>query len=472
MRDISIEEIDAELARRSLRVFIKEAFEVIEPETSYSHNWHIDAIADHLEAVSRGEIKKLIINVPPGHMKSLCVCVFWPSWEWLHNPHLRWIFASYGSHLSIRDSVKMRSLIMSEWYQKHFRHIYQIKKSTEKLISNDKGGFRVASSVGGVGTGERVHRVVNDDLVRANDSHSSLMKEQAIKHMQAMSTRAVDSTNFAQVLIMQRLTEDDPTGWAKSKWKACEELIIPGEFDPKRKFCTTIGWEDPRKTEGELLWSEKFSDSVMNELKEELGEYGYASQIQQLPAPPEGGIIKNNWWKFYTEKPRFKFILQSWDTAFKDGAENDFSVCTTWGISEEGYFLIDRYKDKPQFPELVRMVKMQANAHSPNQIVIEDKASGQSLLQSLKKETLLPIKAVKVDRDKIARCYAVSPKIQAGFVFLPENSEWTADYLYNMGVFPDGAHDDDVDSTTQALSELILYKKRPIQQFSGSIMGR
>jgi len=218
MRYPSNEDIHAELARRSLRVFIKEAFKVIEPESQYAHNWHIDAIADHLEAVSRGEIKKLIINVPPGHMKSLSVCVFYPAWEWLHHPHLRWIFASYGSHLSTRDSVKMRSLITSGWYQKHYRSIYGITKSTEKLIANDRGGFRVATSVGGVGTGERVHRVIHDDLVRANDSHSELMKGQAIKHMQAMSSRAVDTANFAQILIMQRLTEDDHTGWAKERW--------------------------------------------------------------------------------------------------------------------------------------------------------------------------------------------------------------------------------------------------------------
>lgn len=173
----------------------------------------------------------------------------------------------------------------------------------------------------------------------------------------------------------------------------------------------------------------------------------------------EGSIFKREYWRFYKEEPRFLFTLQSWDTAFKAKQENDYSCCTTWGLAEDGYYLLNVWKHRVEFPELKKAVIQLASKYSPNKILIEDKASGQSLYQELTRETRLPLKAIKVDRDKIARANAVTPSIEAGKVFLPENESWVIDYIDSMAAFPNALHDDDVDSTTQALSELILFKK-------------
>lgn len=398
-------------------------------------------------------------------MKSLSVCVFWPAWEWITRPHLRWLFASYASHLSIRDSIKMRTLIKSDWYQRSFGDRYQLIKENEQHLSNDKYGFRYASSVNGVGTGERVHRVVNDDLLNATDANSEAMREQAIEHLRAMASRGVPSEPFCQVLIMQRLNANDPTGWAieQGGW---EKLILPAEFELNRRAKTCIGFEDPRKEEGELLWPELFPKEKIDELKIALGSYGAAAQLQQRPAPADGGIIKLDKLKYYTTlplrtdgNPDIDYHIQSWDTAFKTGQQNDFSVCTTWGITKTAIYLVDRYKAKVQFPELKQMLITLANQFRPAAIYVEDKASGQSLIQEIQRATRLPIKPVKVDTDKVSRVHAVTPTIEHN-VYLPQNAPWLRDYIDNLLVFPNGDHDDDVDSTSQALIQIVLKRPR------------
>jgi predicted phage terminase large subunit-like protein len=467
----SLEQIDAELARRSLREFVKQAWHVLEPNTDYVTNWHIDAVASHLEACSRGEITKLIINVPPGHMKSLLTCVFWCAWEWITKPHLKWLYASYAAHLSIRDSIKTRVLIGSDWYQRNYGNKYQLVKTNEQYITNNKTGFRIATSIAGLGTGERVHRVINDDLVNATDAQSEAMRQQAINHMQAMATRGVPSEPFIQVLIMQRLHEADPAGWAMEQggW---EQLILPAEFEPNRRAKTCIGFEDPRTEEGELLWPELFDHKKLAEIKSALGPYGTAAQLQQRPAPLDGGIIKLEKLQFYTEiSEKVDYYIQSWDTAFKTGKENDYSVCTTWAVCKTGYYLVDRYKAKIEFPELKKMLIMLANQWRPASILIEDKASGQSLIQELKRDTRLPVKPIKIDTDKIARVNAVTTTLEAN-TYLPQQAPWMRDYLDNLLVFPNGAHDDDVDSTSQALGFMALNRPRPPQAANINIFGR
>lgn len=475
---IRLERIKAEKARRSLREFVHQAWPILECE-KFKNNWHIDAICEHLEAVTKGQIKNLVINVPPGHMKSLSVCVFWPSWKWIDNPSLKWIFGTYSGSFSIRDSIKTRELILSEWYQRNYGESFKLKRKHERHLSNDKFGFRIATSVDGIGTGERCHVVVHDDLLRANDKYSDAMMAKAIRHLEAMSTRAVNPEFFHQVMIMQRLNEGDPTGWTENK-SGWERFILPMEFEVNRRCITSLGFKDPRKEKDELIWPERFPHDVVAQLKESLGTYGTAAELQQRPAPAEGGIIKLGWWKFYKliknsfgviTEPRFDFIYQSWDTAFKEGRENDYSVCLTIGYCNMGFCLIDRWKGKIDFPGLLNIAKSLASKYRPNKIGIEDAASGQSLFQSMKKSTDLPIEPIRVDRDKITRLHAVSPYVESGRVFLPEGEEWVADFMHQLSVFPNGKHDDDVDSFTQALSRLILYRSE-VKQIRGSMLGR
>lgn len=452
---LNLPAIRAEKARRSLREFVRQGWDVVEPHIPFVPNWHIDAICDHLQAVSEGRIKKLIINVPPGHMKSLTVCVFWPAWEWATTPHTRWLYASYSSDLSVRDSNRMRLLIKSDWYRDLWGDVYTLTKEQEKRIDNNQTGFRVASSTGGMGTGERVHRAVSDDLLRANDAHSEAMRRQAIGHLQAMSTRGVNPDEFAQVLIMQRLHENDPAGWLLEHggW---DHLCLPAEFVEARRCQTSIGFVDPRTKEGELLWPAQFPQHQIDDIKRALGSYGAAGQLQQLPSPDEGGIIKRQWWKYIRPealaKMKFRRIIQSWDTAFKDNANSDRSACTTWGETDTDFYLLHCWSGKLEYPDLKRQAISLWREWGAHAVLIEDKASGQSLIQEMKRETRMPVLPIRVDGNKVARAHAVTPLIEAGRVYLKDGEPWLGGFLDECSLFPNGTYLDIVDSMTQAIT--------------------
>jgi predicted phage terminase large subunit-like protein len=208
------------------------------------------------------------------------------------------------------------------------------------------------------------------------------------------------------------------------------------------------------RRKGEALWPEWFPLSELERIRAAIGERPFVSLYQQRPSAAEGAIFKRNWWHFYRHPLAGPFrIIQSWDTAFKTGEENDYSVCTTWGVSESGYFLLHLWRGKGEFPALKRKVIELAQEWKPTEILVEDRASGQSLIQELRRSTL-PIKPVKSDRDKQSRAQAITPIIEAGKVFLPENAPWLPDFLDEMASFPNGLHDDIVDSTSQALNYL------------------
>lgn len=462
-----IDEIQRELAQRSLADFIRIGWRYIDP-ADYLTNWHIDAVCDHLEAVSRGDCRLLIINIPPRHMKSLAVSVAWPAWTWIQDddaaplmgPKVRFLASSYAQSLSVRDSVKCRRLIDSPWYQRNWGHRFVLTddQNTKIRFENDHHGYRIATSVEGTTTGEGGDVVLVDDPLNAGGAHSKTARDAVISWWDdVMSTRLNDQKTGAYVVIMQRLHEEDLVGHILSKSQDWTHLCLPARYEPNHPHCW-IG--DPRKTEGELLWPERLGEKEVAALETSLGAYGTAGQLQQRPAPAGGGIFKDEWWRYCPIEalPQAKRIVQSWDTAFKKGKENDFSACTTWAVCENGYYLLDLWKEKVEFPELKQMVKSKGAqtwaGMRPSAILVEDKASGQSLIQELQRDTVLPILPIPVDTDKIARAYAVTPLIQSGRVFLIEGAPWLADFKTSLSGFPNAAHDDDVDSTTQALRYL------------------
>lgn len=320
-----------------------------------------------------------------------------------------------------------------------------------------------------------------DDANNAADGESkAILETTAIWWKEVMSTRKNDPQKSARVMVAQRLSELDASQIFLDSSNPVH-LCLPMEYEGK-KSRTILGWEDPRTEEGQLLWPDRFPKHYVDKLKKELGSYATAGQLQQRPTPRGGGIIKKAWLKSYKlvrnihshiVAPKFSFIFQSFDTAFKEGEENDFSVCLTFGIADNGFYLINRWKDKVDFPELEKVTIELANIYIPNEIIIEDKASGQSLIQSIRKRTRLPIKAIKVERDKVARAYAISPIVEAGRLFLPENEPWVQDYIDNLTKFPGALHDDDVDATTQGLIEYGINKmKRESPHNSRNMMAR
>lgn len=450
-------EKEARAISKDFRRFISGAWHVVEPSTPFVPNWHIDAIAEHLEAVSRGQIQNLLINIPPGHMKSLTTCVFWPMWEWTSRPELRYIFASHSGVFALRDAGKSRDVVRSEWYQERWGDTVQIvpDQDTKQRFQNTATGFRFAAGAGGRVTGERADRIVVDDPHAVDEIHSDLIREGVLDWWdQSMWNRTTDENTAVRVIVMQRLHQRDLAGHLLERggW---EQICLPEEYEPGRSKMAVPGLKDPRKTEGELLWPKKFGPAGVAEAKETLGTFGYPSQYQQRPASPGGSIFKRESWQFYKDlPPKFEYKIASFDTAFETKSAASYSVGTVWGLSIRAFYLLDLWRARVEFSELKRAAVNLYGKWKFNDLLIEDKASGKSLIQELKRETRMPVRPVKVDKDKVTRAWAVQPLVEAERCYLPESAPWLYDYLEELSNFPGAANDDQVDSTTQALAHL------------------
>ena len=450
--------IDGELAARQLREFVRQAWPVVEPATNFVPGWHIDAICEHLEAVSRGQIQRLLICMPPRHMKSLLVSVFWQCWEWIRYPARRWLYCSYASSLAIRDSVKCRRLLESRWYRQHWgdRFALTSDQNEKAKFENDKSGYRIALGVGGAATGEGGDRVVVDDPHHVREAQSETIRQGVLDWWdQVMSTRLNDPKRGAMVVVMQRLHENDLAGHVLGQGDH-EVLRLPAEYEPS-EHVTSIGWRDPRRTPGELLWPARFPAEALEQLKRSMGSYAAAGQLQQRPAPAEGAILKRHWWKLVRELPRqFDEMIQSWDCSFKETSSSDYVVGQVWGRIGADKYLVDQVRRRLDCPatiqEILRLTEKYPKATTK---LVEDKANGPAVIAMLKHQ-LTGLIAVNPEGGKEARAHAVSPQIESGNVYLldPEVVPWVGGFIDECAAFPQGAHDDQVDAMTQALLRL------------------
>lgn len=473
-----ISEIDRELATRSLKHFVRVMWHVLEPATPFVEGWHIDAIIEHLEAISRGQIRNLIINIPPRHMKSLLVSVFWLAWEWIDHPELRWLFASYAAGLSIRDSVNSRRLIESPLYRSFWGDRYSLTtdQNTKGRFDNNRSGYRIATSVGGSVTGEGGDRIVCDDPHNVGEVESDAVRKSVLDWFDVvLSTRVNNPKTAAMVVVMQRCHQRDLSGHLLEKggW---EHLRLPAEHEEPRCI-TSIGWADPRKEAGELLWPDRFGRAEVDTLKRSLGSYAAAGQLQQRPSPAEGGMIKRHWLKFWqapgahlppvlvrfpdgTERliPAVEIgtvdeQAQSWDLTFKGLETSDYGVGQVWGRKGSNYLLLYQVREQMDFPTAIKAVR-DLSAKWPGALakLIEDKANGPAVIQMLQHE-ITGIIPINPEGGKVARAAAVSPLIEAGNVYLPHPQmfPWVYDFIEECAAFPNGAHDDQVDSMTQIL---------------------
>lgn len=486
-----LEMVKAERARRNLSTFIRQAWHVIEPSTPYCGGWHIDAICEHLEAVTRGEIRDLLINMPPRHMKSIAVSVMWPVWEWLTYPQHRWLFSSYSASLSTRDSVKCRRLIESPWFQARYGDKFQLTsdQNQKTRFDNDATGYRLATSVGGAGTGEGGDRLVCDDPHNVNAADSDAIRQATLEWWdETMSTRGNNPKTVAKVIVMQRVHEKDLSGHVLEKG-GYEHLCLPAEYERTRivyvkgvakevdpqDVPTAIGYTDPRTEEGELLWPERFGPDELAKLKTALGSYGTAGQLQQRPAPRGGGVLKSSWFGRYRQLPKIVTRRIYADTAQKTAERNDYSVLECWGLGEDGkIYLIDLLRGKWEATDLKQKTKDFWGKHLPydrllsaplSKLAVEDKASGTGLIQDLRKEGGIPVAAIQRSRDKLVRAYDVQPSMESGLVMVPENAPWLPDFLSEVDSFTKDdthAHDDQIDPMMDAVNDLILSRQPSI----------
>ncbi|MFH1605528.1 MAG: terminase [Pseudomonadota bacterium] len=462
-----------------MRDYVRQAWHVVEPSTHYTSGWHIDAICEHLEAATRGEIRNLIINIPPRHMKSLAVCVFWPTWSWIQHPETRWLFASYAEALALRDSLKCRRLILSPWYQARWGDVYQLAgdQNQKGRFENDHSGYRLAVGVGGSATGEGGSFLIVDDPIKATDANSDAMREAANTWWdETMSTRGDDPRTVCKVVIMQRLHEEDLTGHLLQRMREGGEeyvhLCLPAEYEP-RTYNGPLTWKDPRSEPGELLWPERFGRTEIQALKMTLTERGAAGQLQQRPAPAGGALFKREWWsgqnRYDPADPVWaRKCVGRWlsvDTAFSEKTSADNTAIGVYELMPD-YHLIKRdcIVKRIEFPALLREIESVAKRNNRDfklkGVLIEDKGSGTSALQTLRlaaDEWLRNILfATTPVVSKEVRWQQAGQWCERGMVLLPTPSErvpWLHDFeeeLYNV---PSTAHDDMADE----FGQIILY---------------
>lgn len=490
-------EVEAELCERSLAEYIPRAWPVLEPTTEYLSNWHIDIIAEHLEAVSRGELLRLIVNIPPRYMKSICVSVMWPTWTWTHRPESRWIFASYSQSLATKHSVDRRTVIQSPWYQERWGDRFALASDQNVKIEflNDRRGHMVATSLGGTATGKGGDILVVDDPLDPQQALSELEREKANRLFdQKLATRLDDKRTGAIVVIMQRLHEEDVTGHLLSKERGWQHLCLPAEYEPTHPF---VWPDDPREEAGELLWPEREGEPEIVSTKLDLGSYAYAGQYQQRPAPAEGGILKRAWWHYYdpaiASTPDFsgivpRALVQSWDTAFKDKTTSDYVVGQLWGLVGANRYLLRSVRGRFDLPETktqIRQLTTWAETWLPGipmRVLVENTANGPEIIAALRNE-IVGIQPVNVDRDKVSRAHAVAPQLEAGQVYVPgypsadgsgpdpRTPDWVQSLIDEASAFPNASNDDQVDAMTQALTQIPLRFKESSNGHSDEVPG-
>lgn len=484
-----LELVEQRLAELEFREFIAQAWPILEPATPFLQNWHIDSIAEHLQALTEGQLRRLIINVPPGSAKSILVSVMWPVWHWLHQPADRFLTASYTDALSIRDAIKSRRLLTSIWYQSRWGDRFALTgdMNTKSKYENDKTGFRLATHVGGA-TGERARVRILDDPHEIEQAQSDQIRESTIEWVRTTwAERESDPRTSIDVVVMQRLHERDVSGFLLEEVGGFEHLCIPMRFEPSRKFHTSV-WPqgDPRTVEGELLFPDRWSAEDVTLKERRLGTYGASGQLQQRPAPDEGGILKRHWWRYwhYPNHPlppvvmktkdghetipcielpyHFDQYLQSWDMSFKGHDGSDYVVGQQWAKLNADAYLLDQVRDRQDFVGTKHMVKaFNEQWDVPGQKLVEDKANGPAIVSSLKTEIPGIVMYPVLGGDKIARARAYAPYVEAGNIFLPhpQLAPWVHDFIQECSMFPNAQNDDQVDAFSQSMSK--LYAPEP-----------
>lgn len=475
---LHLSDVQVESCARNLHAYVRTAWHLVEPQTPFVDNWHIGLICEYLQAVSNLEIHNLIINVPPRHMKSLLVSVFWPTWSWIRAPHLRWLTGSYATPLAVRDALKSRRILQSGWYQARFGASFKLSgdQNLKGRYENDKTGYRLAFSFNSAVTGEGADLLVVDDPLKVQDAanHAQCARVNEI-YDNTLSTRANDPRTARRVIIMQRLHENDLTGHLLGKMAQdgsayYEHLCLPTEYVP-RHFLPFHGRADPRTQPGELLWPGRFGPAENAAAKVNLGARGYAGQHDQRPAPEGGTIFQAACWQGqnrfcageYTPVARWL----SWDTALKDGEQHDSTALTVWELLPD-YRLALRHAHwkRMQFPQLASAIEAEARRWMQDGllrgILIEDKASGISALQTLEQsagpQIASLLQAFKPGQNsKTARARQASLWCERGCVLLPQPSEahsWLFELEHLLYAFPAAGLDDPVDSFTQAILHL------------------
>lgn len=470
-RELALRDLDRADSEVSLLGFIKLAWKHLEPETPFVGGWVVEAICEHLEAVSKGEIKRLLINVPPGCMKSLTLNVFWPAWEWgpRKQSHLRYISASYEKGLATRDLVRGRDLIQSEWYQALWPIQFKDDQNLKTFYENLDRGWRLAASVGGALTGYRADRVNIDDPHDVRSAESERKREDGLRWFtETLPTRLNNQDESTIVATMQRLHERDVSGLIiKELSDTWTHLMLPMEFESSRKcYVGVTGFEDPRKEEGELLWPERFSRPAVERLKEVFrsqgGSYAEAAQLQQRPAPRGGGMFKREHFQIIDQAPTTGRICRGWDLAATKDRSSAWTVGSKLMLSGGRLYIldVDRRRASPNEVEDMLTACAKRDGHrcaisipqDPGQASVGQKSRFASLLHGYN------VHFSPESGDKADRAIPFAAQVEAGNVFVVA-APWNDALFAEAVLFPNSEFKDQIDSLSRAYSWLLSHQE-------------
>jgi predicted phage terminase large subunit-like protein len=462
------------MQRHDFLAFVEGSFGVLNPQTAFVRNPHLEIMAAKLEECRQGKVRRLIINVPPRSLKSIMASVCFPAFVLGHTPGARFVCASYSQDLAAKHALDTRNLIRSRYYQKLFPWT---RISNQKMAANDFAidryhGERLATSLGGTLTGRGGEYILIDDPMKPDEALSSTQRQKVKDwYDTTLYSRLNDKERGVIILIMQRLHVDDLVGHLLEKggWEVLKFPAI-AEMDEVFEAETILGPFRFTRKAGEALDQVRESLATLAEIRRTLGSYNFQTQYQQDPKPFGGAMVKTEWLQYYEphELPaKFLYVIQSWDTANKSGELNDYSVCTTWGYKDGKFYLLDLYRKRVEYPDLRRALESEYKKRYVNAVLIEDKASGTQLIQEAKAvgvTGVLPY-CPPAGVDKVMRLHMQTALFEAGNVYLPRNASWLKDYVDELAYFPTGRYDDQVDSTTQAL-EYLAEKGRVLSKWA------
>lgn len=472
----------AEQCRRSLHRFVQEFWDVVEPGRPFVDNWHLHWLCAELEAITYGDTLRLLANVPPGAMKSLLL-VFWRAWEWgpMNLTHMRYLSAAYTQDLTLRDNRRCKAILQCEKYQRMFPHV-QIdqRRTSDENFANTRTGWMIATSPGGLGTGERADRIIIDDPHSVKTAESELVRNETLRWWrEVIPTRVNDPQTSAMIVIMQRVHEDDVSGdILDNRGSEWVHVMIPMEYDPGR-HCETEQGSDPRTEEGQLYWPERFPDWTIERDKIPLGRFGVAAQFQQTPAPRSGGIILRDQWKLWPPEdeadrwtgevdgrtvsrfPPWEFVCAYLDTAMSEKEENAWCAFVRFGVFADSagrpkVMLAQAWRDRPTLHQLALRVLESCRSGSVDVLVIENKAGGAWVKQELERLMRNGEFSIVLDEprgDKVARLHAVSVLFEDGVIYAPDR-EWSDMVINEVASFPKGKWRDLTDCVSGGLGYL------------------
>lgn len=451
----NLPDILSAILRSDFSSFLHRSVLTLNPGAVFLPNWHIEAIARQLERVRSGEVTRLIINLPPRYLKSIMVSVVFPAFVLGHDPHKKIFGISYGADLAAKHASDFRAIVESAWFRRAFPKM-QVARANGGDIYTTRRGFRKATSVQAALTGFGGDIFIIDDPQKPDDAQSETLRNAVnLWFSNTLRSRLDNKEKGVIIVVMQRVHLNDLTGHlleTNKDWTVLDLAAIAEDDEEIEIGRGKIHW----RRAGEALHPAYESLQTLQKLRNELGSEIFSAQYQQSPVPPGGAIIRKNWLRYYEVAPEHSHrtkIIQSWDTAAKDGANNDWSVCTTWLLVDRThYYLLDVTRGRYEYPRLRDTAIALAKRYQPTAILIEDASTGIALSQELRQSGVFVIKSVPIDRDKVNRLWIQQGKFEAGLVHFPRTAPWLATLEAELLAFPQAKHDDQVDSLSQALA--------------------